>query len=714
MLGPAAQRRRVALLLALSFLLMATPTSGQDLRDLNSHCPFAPPESLQAWQRRADELKLQLTVALGTTPTIDLPPVRPSIYGRIAREDYELWKVTFESLPGLYVTGNLYRPHPLPEGKHLPAILCPHGHWPGGRFMQTSHREVRQQLASGAERFEAAAQSPLQARCVQLARMGCIVFHWDMIGYADSTQISYERAHRFAHQPAAEEMTEEGWLLFSPWAEMHAQSVMGLQTLATHRAVDMLLTLPEVDPARIGITGASGGGTQTFLGAALDPRIAVAFPAVMVSTGMQGGCTCENACLLRVGTGNVEIAGLIAPRPLGLTAADDWTRTMPTDGFPQLKQLYGLFGHPDRVELFPALHFGHNYNHVSRVAMYGFINKHFQLGFEPPILERDFPVTPADQLSVWDDEHSPPPGGESFERQLLRDWAARVDQFFAAAIQAGPDQRQQAAQILTAGWRTILGLTTLPYQEVEPRAQRHDDGSIEFTAEGLPSWRLLILDDIPPEADNSSFAQVPPAADNPAAVWQSWQPSTRDLHIDAITDEGTEQRYYLEVAGWKWSAEDDFSLQRVAWQARVPNPRLAAAYTYGYNLPLAAIQAQQIGMTLTWLASQHPEGQLIVHGAGWDALLAIAGAFCAQQRHDNLMAQRLSLEIDALQADFASISHVRHPAFLPAALRFWGVPGLLACLHDMRIHGKGIDQLPHYNDLQLLYERQQVRIHLGE
>jgi poly(3-hydroxybutyrate) depolymerase len=155
-----------------------------------------------------------------------------------------------------------------------------------------------------------------------------------MIGYCDSQQISFDRAHRFANQKAEDEVTDAGWLLFSPRAESHAQSIMGLQALASSRAVDLLMTLPEVDPQRIAITGASGGGTQSFIAAALDPRIKVAFPAVMVSTGMQGGCTCENACLLRIGTGNVEMASLIAPRPMGLTAADDWTKTWPATDSP--------------------------------------------------------------------------------------------------------------------------------------------------------------------------------------------------------------------------------------------------------------------------------------------------------------------------------------------------------------------------------------------
>ena len=96
---------------------------------------------------------------------------------------------------------------------------------------------------------------------------------------------------------------------------------------------------------RIGVTGASGGGTQTFLLCGIDPRPAVAFPAVMVSTAMQGGCTCENAPLLRVDTGNVEFAGLFAPKPLGMTGADDWTKEIADQGSAgSSSKLYKLYG----------------------------------------------------------------------------------------------------------------------------------------------------------------------------------------------------------------------------------------------------------------------------------------------------------------------------------------------------------------------------------
>ena len=370
------------------------------LRDLNSHCPFHPPQSLEAWQARARDLRLQLKVSLGLFPKLELDPVSPQIYGAVDRDKYTIEKVTFESLPGLFVTGNLYRPKTIPKGERVPGVLCPHGHWTEARFYNANEKEIGELLATGAERFENAARNHIQARCVQLARMGCVVFHWDMLGYCDSTQISFERAHKFSNQDAASENSDTGGLLFSPLAESHSQSILGLQSLATQRAVDMLLTLPEIDPGRIAITGASGGGTQSFLGAALDDRIQVAFPAVMVSTGMQGGCTCENAAWLRIGTGNVEIAGLIAPRPLGMTAADDWTIDMQTDGFPELQKLYALHNASKKVALFPALHYGHNFNHVSRVSMYGWMNEFLELGLETPILEQDFALAVRDELSV--------------------------------------------------------------------------------------------------------------------------------------------------------------------------------------------------------------------------------------------------------------------------------------------------------------------------
>jgi hypothetical protein len=161
--------------------------------------------------------------------------------------------------------------------------------------------------------------------------------------------------------------------------ELHGHSLMGLQILNCIRSLDFLQGLPEVDATSLGMTGASGGGTQTFITAALDERIAVAAPAVMVSTAMQGGCVCENCSGLRVGTGNVEIAALIAPRPLALTAANDWTKELLTKGYPELQKLYDMHGKKDCVCAKAWPEFPHNYNFPARRFVLGWFLKHFEL-----------------------------------------------------------------------------------------------------------------------------------------------------------------------------------------------------------------------------------------------------------------------------------------------------------------------------------------------
>src|ERR1051326_2215064 len=390
----------------------------EPLKDLDGYFPFTPPASKAAWEKRAERVRRQILVSQGLWLMPTKTPLNPVIHGKIDRGEYTVEKVYFESAPCFFVTGNLYRPKNRPG--QVPAVLFWHGHWANARLTESTPVELRREIADGEERFEQGGRSRFQSMCVQLARMGCVVWQWDMLGNSDSQQFSMQLVHRFAKQ-RPEMNTTENWGLFSPQAESHLQSAMGLQTWNSIRSLDFVLSLPEVDPDRIAITGASGGGTQTMLLAAIDPRVKLSFPAVMVSTAMQGGCTCENACLLRVDTGNVEFAGLFAPKPQGMTCANDWTKEMPTKGFPELKQLYTLLGAPNNVLLKRGEHFPHNYNAVSRCAFYTLLNRHFKLGQKDPVIERDYEPLKRDQLTVWDEQHPAPKAADpDFERQLLR------------------------------------------------------------------------------------------------------------------------------------------------------------------------------------------------------------------------------------------------------------------------------------------------------
>src|SRR2546427_3496546 len=332
----------------------------EPLKDLDGYFPFAPPASKAAWEKRAERVRRQILVSQGLWPMPTKTPLNPAIHGKIDRGEYTVEKAYFESAAGLFVTGNLYRPKNV-TGK-APGVLFAHGHWTDARLSESTDAELRRELADGEERFEQGGRSRFQSMCVQLARMGCVVWQWDMLGNSDSQQLSRDLVHGFKKQ-RPEMNTTENWGLFSPQAEAHLMSAMGLQTWNSIRSLDFLLSLPEVDPDRIAMTGASGGGTQTMILAAIDPRVRLSFPAVMVSSAMQGGCTCENACLLRVDTGNIEFAGLFAPKPQGMTTANDWTKELATKGFPELKRLYGVLGGPGGVMLHRGEQFKHNFNY---------------------------------------------------------------------------------------------------------------------------------------------------------------------------------------------------------------------------------------------------------------------------------------------------------------------------------------------------------------
>jgi dienelactone hydrolase len=351
-------------------------------KTLNSYFPFQPPKSKEEWETRRKQVREQILVANGLWPMPAKIPLKPVIHSKIDRDGYTIEKVFFASYPGHYVSGNLYRPKGK-EGKR-PGVLCPHGHWQNGRFYDAGEQRARELIKHGDEKTMEGARYPLQARCANLAMMGCVVFHYDMVGNADSKQIAHTAGFKDAR------------------AELHLQSFMGLQTYNSIRALDFLLSLPDVDPKRIGVTGASGGGTQTFILCAVDDRPTVAFPAVMVSTAMQGGCVCENCSYLRLGTGNVEFAGLFAPKPLGMTGAHDWTIDIETKGLPELKALYKLYGAEDKVMAKCFKQFEHNYNQVSREVMYNWFNRHLKLGLEEPVVEKPFVPVPPAQLSVYE------------------------------------------------------------------------------------------------------------------------------------------------------------------------------------------------------------------------------------------------------------------------------------------------------------------------
>jgi dienelactone hydrolase len=617
-------------------------------KDLNGYFPMVVPKTKEEWAKRRQRVREQVLVANGLWPMPEKTPLKPVIHGKIEREGYTVEKVYFASMPGHYVSGNLYRPTGKPSSEKLPVVLCPHGHWNKGRLYENGDANIQKEIDRGAEKTKEGAKYPLQARCAMLAQMGFVVFFYDMVGYAESTAIK--------HVARSGVPAEDGFA--DAESELRLQSLMGLQTWNSIRSLDFVLGLPEVDPKRVGVTGASGGGTQTFLLAAIDDRVQASFPAVMVSTAMQGGCVCENCSLLRVGTGNIELAGLFAPKPMAMSGANDWTKEIMTKGLPELKELYKLLGAEQNVAAKAWVDQPHNYNQLAREFMYSWFSKHL-LGKDESPAEKSFKPVPPKELEVYDDKH-PRPKDELTAKDLRQKMTAASEAQFAKLEPKDAKSLEEFRKVLRGALRAML-VDELPEKIAIKKSP------IEQKFEGGYTQHIAILGRTDEKDAIPVAGMFTEKFKDRVVVWV--HPKGKASLVEE--KKPTDAAKTLLDAGFAVLAPDVLGVGDLKLPKGYEVNKTYAGFTYGYNRSLLAHRVHDV-LTAIAFAKTILKAKTI-HLVGWEEFgpLAVLARAAAGEVVTKLAA-------DLAQFRFESIKATDDPMMLPGALKYGGLPAFLA------------------------------------
>ena len=333
-----------------------------------------PPATLAEWEQRRAELRRQLQAAWGEFPA-EPCPLEPRVLGTLQRDGYRVEKVMFQTRPGIWMTANAYVP--ASAGKS-PAVLVVHGHWRGAK------------------------QDPVvQARCLGLVKLGFFVLAVDAFGAGERGL---------------------GTALGEYHGEMVAATLLpvglplcGLQVYENRRAVDYLLTRPEVDGRQIGITGASGGGNQTMYAGAWDERFSAVVPVCSVGNYQAylgaACCMCEVVPGALRFTEEGNVLGLTAPRALMVVnATRDAVQFSVAEARKSLawaQPIFGLYGQADHLK-HAVFESPHDYNQAMRETMYGWMTQHLKgSGAGSPIPEPAVPTEDPESLRCFPGDTRP-------------------------------------------------------------------------------------------------------------------------------------------------------------------------------------------------------------------------------------------------------------------------------------------------------------------
>jgi len=291
------------------------------------------------WEARRDSLRREVRQRLELDAFLDSCVLGKPLLSKVRKHDgYTTQNICIELTPGQHLFGTIYAS--TKKGQHA-LIVCPDGHWP------MRYRKDEQQ------------------RLGTLARMGAVCVDFDLYGWGESEREVGAEAH-------------------------HTSRAHVYQAACGYILLDyMLKNRKDIDPARVGVMGGSGGGTHTVLLSLLDDRVTASAPVVHLASHFDGGCPCESGKPVQLAAGGTcepELAAVMAPKPMLIVSdGGDWTSSVPTLEYPYLQRIYGFYGATDQVRNVHLPSERHDFGKNKRQAVYDFFIDVFHL--DPSMLD---------------------------------------------------------------------------------------------------------------------------------------------------------------------------------------------------------------------------------------------------------------------------------------------------------------------------------------
>ena len=285
------------------------------------------------WEARRDSLRREVRQRLELDAFLDSCVLGKPLLSKVRKHDgYTTQNICIELTPGQHLFGTIYAS--TKKGQHA-LIVCPDGHWP------MRYRKDEQQ------------------RLGTLARMGAVCVDFDLYGWGESEREVGAEAH-------------------------HTSRAHVYQAACGYILLDyMLKNRKDIDPARVGVMGGSGGGTHTVLLSLLDDRVTASAPVVHLASHFDGGCPCESGKPVQLAAGGTcepELAAVMAPKPMLIVSdGGDWTSSVPTLEYPYLQRIYGFYGATDKVRNVHLPSERHDFGKNKRQAVYDFFIDVFHL-----------------------------------------------------------------------------------------------------------------------------------------------------------------------------------------------------------------------------------------------------------------------------------------------------------------------------------------------